>query len=158
MKQIFIFLFCTTVFGQKLHHQMLSSMGASKIMSSGLTVKQTIGQQSVSGNFSNGAIKVGQGFQQSSISKSIPSSTPEIMTVVYPLPFTDKLNFQFSVPITGTINIVIFDVAGRLIYNENKEAVDTILTLNELYFAEGEYFVKLTAKNYKFSTTILRTK
>ncbi|MFY9280865.1 MAG: hypothetical protein WAO92_02560, partial [Bacteroidia bacterium] len=51
------------VFAQQLHHQMISSQGVSTTTSSGLIVKQTVGQQSVSGN-SQGDVIVQQGFQQ----------------------------------------------------------------------------------------------
>ena len=51
------------VFAQQLHHQMISSQGASTTTSSGFIIKQTVGQQSVSGN-SQGDIIVQQGFQQ----------------------------------------------------------------------------------------------
>ena len=52
------------LFAQQLRHQMISSQGTSITTASGLIVKQTVGQQSVSGN-SPGDIIVQQGFQQS---------------------------------------------------------------------------------------------
>ena len=39
---------------QELHHQMLSSQGTSKELPNGVFVSQTIGQQSVIGNYTRG--------------------------------------------------------------------------------------------------------
>ena len=65
MKLIYItFLLATTTASAQLHHQMLSSQGATIKFSNGITVTQTIGQQSVIGNYNNQHVKLGQGFQQ----------------------------------------------------------------------------------------------
>ena len=54
------------VFAQNsLHHQMLSAQGTSGVLSNGLYVGQTIGQQSVIGNYTVDSKTYGQGFQQS---------------------------------------------------------------------------------------------
>jgi hypothetical protein len=47
---------------------------------------------------------------------------------------------------------------GRLVTFREKVAIGTILTIDELSLAEEEYFVKLSAKNYNYSTTLLKTK
>ena len=58
----------------------------------------------------------------------------------------------------GPIKIALFDIMGRLVYYKEKMAVDNTLTIDNLSFAQGEYFVKLTAKNYNYSTTLLKSK
>ena len=45
-----IILASNNLYAQQLHHQMISSQGTSITTASGLIVKQTVGQQSVSGN------------------------------------------------------------------------------------------------------------
>ena len=49
---LIILLFCSEAYRQNLHHQMLSSQGDSKVLPNEMYVSQTIGQQSVSGNYS----------------------------------------------------------------------------------------------------------
>ena len=49
----------------------------------------------------------------------------------------------------------MYDVLGRLVVTQEKPATDLILTISELSLAEGEYFVKLSAKNYNYSTNLL---
>ena len=69
--KIILFLLVTlSGFSQTLHHQMLSSQGASTTVG-GLKVSQTIGQQSVIGNYRGSDFMVGQGFQQSHLMKTV---------------------------------------------------------------------------------------
>ena len=137
---------------------MLSSQGTSTHTSGGVTVRQTIGQQSATGNNRNSNFIVGQGFQQSDKMRTTIAPVISITTTTYPNPFIDSVNFQFSSPIAGPIKISLFDVMGRLVYNKEKISVNNIVTIDNLSFAQGEYFVKLTAKNYTYSTNLLKSK
>lgn len=69
----FAFIQLTSIYGQDLHHQMLSAQGTTGVLSNGLYVSQTIGQQSVIGTYTVGGKTYGQGFQQSLWSKYISS-------------------------------------------------------------------------------------
>ena len=85
-----------TAYGQNLHHQMLSTQGTSKVLSNGTYVSQTIGQQSVIGNYTQDGKSYGQGYQQSVWSKYIQSTTNNAITmVVYPNQFISEIKFQF---------------------------------------------------------------
>jgi hypothetical protein len=81
----------------------ISSQGLSKEMANGLVIKQTVGQQSLTGNYSGDFIVL-QGFQQSVWSKYIASNKTEDLVGIdiytYPNPFTETIHFQFSEPIT----------------------------------------------------------
>ena len=159
MKQLLLLFFGCTVYSQQLHHQMVSSQGSSNLLSSGILVKQTIGQQSTIGNYKFSGAIVGQGFQQSRISNpGISSLVNSILTTTYPNPFVDRINFLFSKPVSGLITITIFDVLGRLIHAEQKEASQNILTLDNLNFPQSDYLVKLSALNYNYSTQIIQSK
>jgi hypothetical protein len=158
VKIILLLLVTFSSFSQRLHHQMLSSQGTSTHTSGGVTVRQTIGQQSVIGNYRNSDIIVGQGFLQSNKMKTALPPVITITTITYPNPFIDRVNFQFSSPITGPIKVALFDIMGRLVYYKEKMAVDNTLTIDNLSFAQGEYFAKLTAKNYTYTTNLLKSK
>lgn len=156
--KIILFLFITlSGFSQSLHHQMLSSQGTSTT-AGGFKVSQTIGQLSVIGNYRGSDVIVGQGFQQSRNMKTVKAPVITVTTTTYPNPFVDQINFEFSSVITGPIKFSLYDVMGRLVTYQEKTATDTILTINELSLAEGEYFVKLSAKNYNYSTNLLKSK
>jgi len=158
VKIILLLLVTFSSFSQRLHHQMLSSQGASTHTSGGVTVRQTIGQQSAIGNYRNSDIIVGQGFLQSNKMKTALPPVITITTITYPNPFIDRVNFQFSSPISGPIKVALFDIMGRLVYYKEKMAVDNTLTIDNLSFAQGEYFAKLTAKNYTYTTNLLKSK
>lgn len=153
----FAFIQLTSIYGQDLHHQMLSSQGSSQTLTNGLYVSQTIGQQSVIGTYTVDGKTYGQGFQQSLWSKYISSSVNNtITTITYPNPFISSINFQFSQPIKETISVALFDVRGRLVYSENKNALDNILTLELPNLASSNYLVRLTSNNYTYYTQILK--
>ena len=155
--KIILFLFITiSGFSQTLHHQMLSSQCTSTTVGV-LKVSQTIGQLSVIGNYRGTDLIVGQGFQQSHLMKTIKSPVITVVTTTYPNPFIDHINFEFSSVISGPIKFSLYDVLGRLVASEEKRATDTLLTISELSLAEGQYFVKLSAKNYNYSTNLLKT-
>ena len=157
LKIILLLMVTFSGFSQSLHHQMLSSQGATSL-AGGFKVSQTIGQQSVIGNYRGTDVMVGQGFQQSFLMKSVKAPVITITTSTYPNPFIDQINFEFSTDISGPIKFSLYDVMGRLVATQEKQATDTILTITELSLAEGEYFVKLSAKNFNYSTNLLKTK
>jgi hypothetical protein len=155
MKYLFL-LFSFSFYGQVLHHQMLSSQGDTKVLSNGVVVRQTIGQQSVIGN-SDGDIVVMQGFQQSLWSKYISSNTTEyIKTIVYPNPFIDKVNFEFSKPIQEIITVSVYDILGRLVFEQKKKPDEMILTIDLFQLPRSEYLVRLYSTNYNYYTKIIR--
>ena len=159
MKQLLFLVLSFNTYSQHLHHQMLSAQGSSNLLTSGILIKQTIGQQSTIGNYKLPSAIVGQGFQQSLISKSLSTTLiNEILTTTYPNPFVDQIHFQFSKPISGLITVTIFDLLGRLVYKEQKEASQNILTIGNFNFSQNEYLVKLSASNYNYTTQIIQSK
>jgi hypothetical protein len=136
---------------------MLSSQGTSKTLANGTFISQTVGQQSVIGNTTKNGYTIGQGYQQIVWGKYINSNlTSNITTTTYPNPFIQSVNFQFSKPIKETISIAIFDVRGRLIYQQEKRANDNILTIELGQLAAENYLVRLSANNYTYYTQILK--
>lgn len=155
-KLLLLLLFTSAIYSQSLHHQMLSAQGTSKVLNNGMLVSQTIGQQSAIGNHTNG-VTVGQGFQQSHWAKYLKSNTSvNIATTTYPNPFITTVNFQFSQPIKETIEIAVFDIRGRLIFQDKKRATDSVLTVELPQLASSNYLVRLTAPNYIYYSQILK--
>jgi len=157
-RYIYIYLLFSSIsYGQDLHHQMLSSQGTSKVLPNGIYVSQTIGQQSVTGNYTSDNKTFGQGFQQSVWSKYISSNTNNsITTITYPNPFVATINFQFSTPIKEPIKVSVFDVRGRLIFTQEKQAINNILSIDLQNLASSNYLVQLSAQNFTYYTQILK--
>lgn len=157
LKLVVFLLLGSTVFAQKLHHQMIASQGINAKLSNGMKVNQSVGQQSAIGNYSSSKGIVGQGYIQSMVSVSKTNTVAVAITaVVYPNPFSDVLNFKFSAPIKGNVQVTIFDVRGRLIYSKETIPISNGVTLSELYFSEGTYFVKLEAEDVIYSSQIIK--
>jgi hypothetical protein len=156
MKYLFL-IFTITLQGQVLHHQMISSQGLSKKMSDGSIIRQTIGQQSLTGN-SNKNYIVMQGFQLNAWgNNNAPNSLEDIKTIAYPNPFIETIHFMFSKPITESIEIYVFDLLGHIILRQNKKTDNNRLTIDLPNVAEGAYFVKLISKNYTYTGQLLKT-
>lgn len=155
---LLIFLCLNTfVYGQNVHHQMLSSQGISVELYNGMYISQTVGQQSVTGNSTKNGYSIGQGYQQSVWSRYINSNLiSEITTTTYPNPFVTSVNFQFSRPINDVISVAIFDIRGRLVFQQEKKVNETILTIEIEQLPASNYLVRLSSKNYRYYTQILK--
>ena len=155
-----LLLFTITFHGQTLHHQMLSSQGLSTKTTNGLLVKQTVGQQGITGSSTNKDYVVIQGYQQSLWAKYIASNKIDavegINAIAYPNPFTQTINFQFSKPVADDITVSIFDILGRLVYEQKKKINNTILTIDLGSLPTSEYLVRLYTNNLNYYTKIIK--
>jgi len=158
MKYLFMF-FSISFYGQVLHHQMISSQGLSKKMPNGLVVKQTVGQQSLTGN-STGEYVVIQGFQQSVWGKYIASNKNDdvagIKITTYPNPFTESVNFEFSEAMMDVVTISVFDILGRLLYQQEKTAINSILSIDLGRLPSTKYLVRLQTLKLNYYTQIIK--
>ena len=159
MRYVVLIFCCTSIsmYSQRLHHQMLSAQGKSTTTSDGLYVSQTIGQQSATGTSKNDGVYYSQGFQQSIWASYIKSTMNNpITTITYPNPFVETVNFQFSQAITDVISVMVFDIRGRLVFQEDKKAIQNTLTVALPMLAASNYLVKLIAPNYNYYTQIIK--
>lgn len=155
MRYLLIF-FTVTFHGQVLHHQMLSSQGTSKKLPNGIVVMQTIGQQSRIGT-SNNTFVVMQGFQQSFWGKYIASNPIEVIQAkTYPNPFIQTVNIEFSKEIIDEITINVFDLSGRLVFEQKKKSDNMILTFLLPLLPSSEYLVRLNTSSFSYFTKIIK--
>lgn len=145
-------------YGQTIiHHQALSSQGVGVKLKNGIYVNQTIGQQNVIGNYSKKGYTYGQGYQQGLRKKDIRKSIfPTIAIINYPNPFFETINFQFSEPMKDIITVSIYDVLGKMVFQQKKNTNENILTLQLAHLPVGNYIVQLSALNYTYSTKIIK--
>ena len=153
----FLLLFCSTFYGQSLHHQMISSQGKSAVLSNGILVKQTIGQQSISGN-SKGEFIIIQGFQQNHWAKIVADSPliNDLTVTTYPNPFVSQVNFKFSKAVKDEITVGVFDVSGRLIIQQAKNLEGLILTIDLSKLPNAVYLVRLNNNEINYYTKITK--
>lgn len=144
--------------GQSLHHQMLGAQGNVAKLKSGHYISQSIGQQSSIGSSFDKAHIVVQGFQQSAWAKLIEGTIlPVRQTItVYPNPFIDTVNFQFSEDIQGDMQILLFDTSGRLVAERNLTISNNSLQLHLNFLPPRIYLVHLKHEELTYYTKIIK--
>ncbi len=150
-----LFLFVTFSFGQTLHHQMISAQGGNARTQSGIVVKYTIGQQSVTGT-KTGNVIVQQGFQQSNWDKIIANNVVLVNTTTFPNPYVDILNFQFSQSIGENVSLLVYDVLGRQVYSNTLQVFENKTSVNLQVLQSAEYFVQLSNNTFTYHTKIIK--
>lgn len=154
-------LFCTLLSrGQVLHRQTLSNNGVSTLTKNGIFVSHTIGQSISSQTVKKATTIIQQGFQQSMLSKSgfdIDIAKLSIETKVYPNPFVSHIKIDFSEEIKGDIQIILFDMLGKVLYNSSKTAENKTITIDNLDFLPaGSYFLSLNTNTYNFNKQLIK--
>ena len=154
--KIFILFITANGFSQTLHHQMLSAQGGNATTQSGIVVKYTVGQQSVTGT-KTGNLIVQQGFQQSFWDKMIATNNVALInTITYPNPYVDVINFQFSQSIGDSVSLLVFDVLGRQVYANTIQINDNKISVNLQELHSAEYFVQLSNNTFTYHTKIIK--
>jgi hypothetical protein len=153
---ILIFISSSPLYGQVLHHQMISSQGNTIKTSEGLLIRQSIGQQSAVGNFNKDYL-VQQGFQQALWVNYLSTNYPlEITVTSYPNPFSTLLNFNFSKQINSTIRINVFDFSGKLVHEDSKINSNELVNIDLAHLASGCYLVRLISTDFIYHSQIIR--
>lgn len=139
---------------QNIHHQMISSQSTSNVTSSGLIVKQTVGQISATGNFS-GKFSVQQGYQQANW--AVYLATPKDIAITsYPNPFTQFINFNFIGSNATKIMVEIFDINGKSVYLKEYAVENKSFRISLSMLATGAYLVKIKNQNLHHFTKIIK--
>ena len=143
---------------QVLHHDMISASGTTSKSSNGYVVTQTVGQSSITGNYSNGDFKINQGFQQSNWARLISQNDLEPFTDVqfYPNPVVNDINFLFSTSDLRNLNLKLFDTSGRNVFNKEGNALGSRIAFDLNSISSGTYLLSLTNNQFKFYTKIIK--
>ena len=151
-----LILLCTcNTYSQTLHHQMISAQGGNARTQSGIVVKYSIGQQSVTGT-KTGNVIVQQGFQQSNWDKIIANNVVLVNTTTFPNPYVDILNFQFSQSIGENVSLLVYDVLGRQVYSNTLQVFENKTSVNLQVLQSAEYFVQLSNNTFTYHTKIIK--
>ncbi|WP_017258583.1 hypothetical protein [Pedobacter arcticus] len=160
MKLILLILFISitqTAFPQSVQRSVLSSQGTSITLPSGLFISQSIGQQGITGGLGAGVYTIQQGYQQNLQSLYSPIVVLNQMTTdVFPKPFKNLVNFKFSEAIISEIMVILLNPVGNVVYQKKFPAPNFLLTVDFGELIPQNYIVKLSAKDYQYSSSLLR--
>lgn len=74
-------------------------------------------------------------------------------TEVYPNPFIENFEVRLPYQTNAQFNIAVFDINGRIIYNNNLSSINNRIDISGLSkLSTGSYFVKITDLDTDFST------
>lgn len=140
---------------QDLKHQMISSQGASVETESGIRITQTIGQQSITGN-SSGDVIVQQGYQQSFWKILVSQNTIDTNVIkLYPNPASDILYVHFGALTDLPIHLSLFDINGRLVFNQNLRIENSQISIDVSSLDMGMYLIELKGAKLNYYSKIL---
>ena len=154
-KLTLLLIFVPVILFAQLQRQMISAQGNTS-RADNLVVTQTIGQQTIIGNYNVANFHYNQGFQQPFWNRLIQSNQPDFLADYFPNPFTDKINFRFTNLNNEPFEINIFDSAGRLVFNAKQNLNEDLLLLDLRELPSGSYLVSLYNIKKTFYTKIIR--
>jgi len=150
-----LLIFIPFILFAQLQRQMISSHG-NTFKSDNLIVTQTIGQQSIVGNYDVANFHYNQGFQQTFWYRLIQSNQPDFLADYFPNPFTEKITFRFTNLNNEPFEINIFDTSGRLVFNAKQNLNEDLLVLDLTKLPSGSYLVSFYNTKKIFYTKIIR--
>ncbi|MDG2194876.1 MAG: T9SS type A sorting domain-containing protein [Polaribacter sp.] len=120
-------------------------------------IQQSVGQGSIIGLASNGKYTLRQGFIQPNVlSKITDKNIPITLQInTYPNPFTEGITVSFTDNVTTDINIVLYDVLGRLLYSK-KHSPKQSVHINLEHLAIGNYLLKVQTNQQQIIKNILK--
>ena len=155
------FLFAGLSFAQTKVLRASLSTAPQTVQVGNVTVQQSVGHTGLIRTSSYGDNTVISGFllpqatAQNADQIIIPQ--PSIEWQLYPNPFSTHINIDFSAPVSGDMQLLLFDVAGQLVMEKTLEAKQQRrIFMNHL--AQGEYILQVSVMNRTFSAQLLNYK
>ncbi|WP_062180813.1 T9SS type A sorting domain-containing protein [Dysgonomonas macrotermitis] len=97
--------------------------------------------------------------QRSTVSQPIIADEAKKTAQAYPNPFADMLTIRFNAVESENIQISIFDIAGKQVYNQkesNVSAGENQININTSQLSKGSYVLRLAGESTKYSTIIIK--
>ncbi|MDP5082008.1 MAG: T9SS type A sorting domain-containing protein [Winogradskyella sp.] len=155
---IFLCVFGVTN-AQILKKQTLGVQGSSHFVYANTTsyyLRQSIGQGSVINSFNTEDYSLRQGFLQPVDASVLTSDLDnELKAAIYPNPFTTEINVQFGEVISDVLQVTMFDVLGRLVY-EKEFSPNELITIYLDQFSSGHYMLRIQMRSQLLTAKLIR--
>ena len=119
-------------------------------------VSQSIGQSGLTGSFANTKKAVLQGFQQPPTGLIGTANNGLVLqAIIYPNPFNDILEIEFSETVASNVQIEIYNHTGKLLLKEIRSPKQ-LLTYELGNLNKGIYLIRLSSGNKSLSKKLLK--
>lgn len=142
---------------QEIKRQVLSNQGSTSILSNGMLITQTVGQNGLIGalNGFNGT----QGFQQLSLVSVIDKKTAlNYKLVAYPNPFQTTINV--AIPNINSFEKLVFitvaDLSGRIVYSTTQLVENGNVQLDIQFLPKAVYLLSIELNKVHYSSKIIK--
>ncbi|MFT5956314.1 MAG: hypothetical protein ACI80P_000997 [Flavobacteriales bacterium] len=79
------------------------------------------------------------------------------MLIVYPVPFSTTLNLTFERAVSDQLLISIYDISGRLVYNDQWTSMsETTKTIDATHLRQGVYVLQVSGRFFQFSQQLIK--
>ena len=122
-------------------------------------LQQSIGQSSLTGDFSSGNYLLSQGFVQSSVWRKIihKDFKVNLNAKVYPNPFVDYINIEFLHEIDSDVRIFVFSEMGDLIDSQTFKK-SKFISISLSYLPPGKYFINMLSGDRQHISSLIKLK
>lgn len=144
---------------QVIHHQMISSQGATIHLSNGMIVTQTIGQTSNIGGFNDYYTKGIQGFQQFVLFNNVdlPDSRVSKNLNAYPNPFKTFVNIDIPNRTIGSqYEYILYDITGKIIKRHRSTIESADITIDLEYLPNTTYILNVLYNGDNYSVKLIK--
>ena len=120
-------------------------------------ITQSIGQASSIGTFSNNGFTIRQGYQQPPSNFEIGSvfGKGNLKAAIFPNPFRQALHISFNEIIKNQIDVVLYDVSGRVVLRDSHKAAQ-LITLHLAHIGTGGYVLHMSTGSKRLSTSLIK--
>ena len=141
--------------GQSLRNETVSAMGTSS-QGNGWMIQQSIGQSSVTGTYAREPIRISQGFLRGPISTHRPELESPLGVLAFPNSFEEDIRFRFTQEVQGAIQIQVYDMQGRLVYQGAQPPISREIYLSLPHLSAGAYLVQFRSGNKFIQSRIIK--
>jgi hypothetical protein len=151
---------CYGVSAQEIVRSTISASGSSSTITvndNNYVIQQSVGQQSINGTLQSSVAVLRQGFIQPPIEVfAIAETDNSLDAVVYPNPFKNIVYVRFNEALEKPVNIVLYDVLGRVVHTETQQVTSSETSINLDGLSSAQYILTITSENKEFKTSLLK--
>ena len=155
-----LFFIPLSIMGQEKLKETLASGGSSHIVYGAVTsyfVQESIGQGSVINTFTSPTnYSSRQGYIQPISASTLYNGFADMIDAdIWPNPFTEIVNINFNEPLVGPIKVQVYDLTGRVVYDQSLSPTPSIVLLLDK-LSRGTYLLKIESQERSLTSKLIK--